>query len=427
MSPRADSTCSRGLDLRSAVGWTCRPAVQAALLLLVLIGLGVRAAQISVAALEGARDVEDLAGVSRTFPHNTAYAALLARADIIGGRLDPATRRLEDALGRNPASAGLWLDLARAAVSAGKMPETAAAAMSARRREPMSAAVCHDAAVLLFQVGSVPEALAALRCAVDLDPQRARDVYDLAWSVVGAGAVVHDAVVPDTAEGWRGYMSYARQRRPEDTAIAWARLTRHGPRTEDRFDYVEFLTQHGRGAEAAGVWAEAYGPRGDNLVFDGSFEAEPVGRGLGWVLGRSDEARTAVVAIPDAPDGRRALQVAFTGSNVDYRHAYQVVPVDEGQRYQVRAVLRAEELYSLSAPRLVVRGYGGCALGEVAGREWKGTMPWAADTLDFAAPPGCSTVIVQVRRRPAGRFGSNISGRLWLDRVEIVRVPDKAV
>ena len=52
---------------------------------------------------------------------------------------------------------------------------------------------------------------------------------------------------------------------------------------------------------------------------------------------------------------------------------------------------------------------------------------WTTEVLDFVAPPGCSTVVVQVRRPPAGRFGGNISGRLWLDRVEIVRVPDKAV
>jgi hypothetical protein len=401
--------------------------VQAALLLLVLIGLGVRAAKVSIAAFEGARDVEGLVALSRTLPDNTAYDALLARADIIGGRPQAAAQRLQDALGRNPASAGLWLDLARAAISAGHVGETAAAAVAALRREPMSAEVCHDAAVLLLEAGAVPEALAALRCAVDLDPRRARDVYDLAWSVVGDGDVVHDAVVPDSAAGWREYMSYARQRRSGETAVAWARLARHGPRAEDRFDYVEFLAQHGRGAEAAAVWAEAYGPRGDNLVFDGSFEAEPVGRGLGWVLARNDAARTVVVAMPDAPDGRHVLQVAFSGSNVDYRHAYQIVPVGEGRPYQLRAVVRAEELYSVSAPHLMVRGYGGCALGEIAGREWKGTMPWATETLDFVAPPGCSTVVVQVRRRPAGRFGSNISGRLWLDRVEIVRIPDKAV
>jgi hypothetical protein len=391
-----------------------------------LVMLGVQAGQLSRAALQGAHDRASLVALADRFPGNTAYAALLARADIVSGRLTDATERLEGALGRNPASAGLWLDLGRAAVSRGDDRAAVRAAVAARRRAPRSADVCYQAAVLLLEADAAAEALPALRCAVDLDPQRATDVYGLAWAVVADGALIRQAVVPDDAAGWRGYVSYARARRAEEAAPAWAHLVRHGASAAERFAQIDFLVKRGRGAEAAGIWAEAYGPRPESLVHNGSFEAEPPGGGLGWMLGGHAGARTAIAARADAPDGRRVLQVTFEGANVDYQHASQIVPVVPGQRYRLRAMVRTDGLRSTSVPRLAVRGYAACPLGEIGGREWKGTVPWTAETFDFDVPPGCSVILVHVRRRPGGRFGGSISGTLWLDRVAIQAIGDEA-
>jgi len=401
--------------------------LRAGVIVVALVVLGAQAARLSRAALQGAHDRRGLVALADRFPANTAYAALLARADIVSGRLADATSRLEVALGRNPAAAGLWLDLGRAAVGRGDSQAAVRAAVAARRRAPMSADVCYQAAVLLLQADAAGEALPALRCAVDLEPQRATDVYTLAWAVVGDGALIRQAVVPDSAAGWRGYASYAYARRADEAAVAWAHLVGHGASAAERFAHIDFLVKRGQGAAAAKIWAEAYGPRSDDLVHDGSFEAEPPGGGLGWMLGGITGARTDIVVRADAPDGRRVLQVTFEGADVDYQHAAQIVPVVPGQRYRLQAMVRTEGLRSTSVPRLTVRGYAQCPLGEIGGRDWKGTVPWTAETIDFDVPPGCSVILVRVRRRPGGRFGREISGSLWLDHVAIHLLGDEAV
>lgn len=401
--------------------------MRTALVVTILALLGWQAARVAGAALRGARDLPSLVALADRFPGNTAYAALVARVDMFEGRFLAATERLEHALGANPASAALWLDLARVAINRGDAPAAVRAAEAARRRAPTSADVCYQAGVLLLEARVVSRALPALRCAIELDPHRAPEVYALAWATIGDGALIRDAIVPDDATGWRGYAAYTRARRSDEAAAAWAGLAEHGATREDRFGYIEFLLRGGRGAEARALWEESFGRSQRNLVHNGSFEATPIGRGLGWTLAAGEGARAAVVTVPAAPDGRRALEVTFEGANVDYQAASQIVPVDAGRRYRLRATVRTEGLRSMSLPHLAVRGYGRCVMTEVGGQEWKGTRPWTQETLDFQVPAGCSVVLVQLRRRPALRFGGHISGRLWLDGVVLEPLSDKTV
>jgi tetratricopeptide (TPR) repeat protein len=394
--------------------------VGASAVALVLLWLGTMAVRVSAAARSRASDLDDVAAASRRFPGNTAYVHLLARADIIGGRPASAAQRLEAALGRNALSPGLWLELGRSELGRGELGRAQAAAAAARQRHPTSAEVCQKAAVILLEAGATAEALDALRCAVDLAPKRALRVYDLAWAVLDDGDLIRQQVVPDTAPGWRRYLWYTRRQQKQEAQAAWAGLVRHGATERDRFDYVEFLVNHGQGQEAADIWWTAYGPRGDNLVFNGSFEDDSRERGLDCLLRPCDGARTALRERTDAPDGRRVLEVRFHGTNVAYEHAFQRVPVAGGRRYQLRASVRTEELTGRSGPRLTVRGHGGCSMSRVEGEELLGTRPWSVETVTFTTPLGCSSVAVMLRREPTERFDKNIRGRLWLDDVRVV-------
>jgi len=386
--------------------------------------LAVSAALVSRAAWVGATDLESVEALARQLPANVAYDHMLARAELASGRFQAALRRLEAALTRNPLVPALWLDFARASLALGQSGRAVAAASAARDRDSVSGAVCYDAAVVLFQAGATEEALDGLRCAAEFTPQRARDVYDLAWAVLGDGERIRRDVVPRSAAGWRGYASYARGHRREEVSPAWAEFARYRPSPSDRLDYVDFLVRSGRGAEAGEVWAEAYGNRGPNLVFNGSFETESMGRGLDWILGSCDGARTATVAGRKAPDGERVLEVTFSGSNVAYSHASQFIPVQGGRRYSLSAFVRSEGVTSLSAPRLTVRGYTGCSMGTIAGRELSGTIPWSEERLTFTTPPECSVILVQLRRESTKRFDRDISGRVLLDRVELTAADD---
>jgi hypothetical protein len=382
--------------------------------------LGYGAAQLAAAAWADPEDPATLAILAARLPANVTYLQALARADLLAARPDAARRRLAEALERNPAAAGLWLDLADAALAADAPEEAVAAVQAARRRHPTSGEVCHRAAVVLLQVGRVGDGLAGLRCAADLAPERAADTYDLGWALLGDGALVREAIVPASHAAWRSYLHYARAHRPADVTAAWEGLERHGgAEPADRLSYVEFLAANGRGAEAERVWAAAYGARGANRVFNGSFESEPVGAGLDWVIERVEGVRAAIVTQAGAPDGRRVLEVVFQGAPVDFHHVRQVVPVEGGRRYGLRARVRTERLTGLGGPRLAVGGYHGCPLGWITGREWRGTTAWREETLSFVPPAGCSAVLVRLQRAPTGAFDRKIGGRLWLDRIEV--------
>jgi tetratricopeptide (TPR) repeat protein len=350
---------------------------------------------------------------------------MLARADLAAWRPEAAARRLEDALPRNLLSPALWLDLARAKVAVESFEQAVEAASMAQRLHPTSDAVSYDAAVILFQSGAAREALTALSRTVELAPNRATEVYDLAWSVVGKGDLIRRLVVPDTAAGWRAYSRYARESREGEISPAWAGLARRGPTAVDRLEHVDFLVRLGRGSEAHQVWTQAYGASGDNLIFNGSFESDSVGRGFDWILRPSDGARTAIIEDREAPQGRRVLEITFNGSNAHYHHAYQFVPVEGGRRYRLGALVRSHEVTSLSLPRLIVRGQFGCTMARIDGRGFGGTIPWSEESLEFSTPPECQVIIVQFRRERTERFDRMITGRVWVDRVELTAVGEE--
>lgn len=393
-------------------------------LAIALAWLAAAAGRVTVAAWGGGRDAEAWAALADQLPGNSAFQAVLARADLAAGRPRAASKRLEAALRDNALSAFLWLDLGRSLIALGDTERAVHAALGARRRAPASGDVCYDAGVLLLQADQVALALDALRCALEFAPRRAMEVYALAWAVLGKGELVRDAV-PDTADGWRTYLHFLRAHRPEEVSTAWAELARRGATSADRLYYVNFLIGTGRGSEAAEVWATAYGPRGRNLVFNGSFESDSVGGGLDWIMQPCDGAEAMVTRMAQAPVGTRVLQVRFDGANVDFHHVYQIVPVAGGRRYQLRATVRAERLTSASGVRLAIAGYRGCAMGRVDGREWRGTTAWSEERLSFTAPARCSAIAVQIRRTRTERFDRNISGRFVVDDVKLVALGDE--
>jgi hypothetical protein len=44
-----------------------------------------------------------------------------------------------------------------------------------------------------------------------------------------------------------------------------------------------------------------------------------------------------------------------------------------------------------------------------------GTHDWETQSIEFAVPEDCHSMVVRLSRRPSRRFDSKIAGRLWLD------------
>jgi hypothetical protein len=345
----------------------------------------------------------------------------LAHLDLEAGRPGAARARLAAAIRRAPFSAGLWLERGEAALRAGQLAEARRAAARALVLAPSDAGACYRAALLLLQAGDAPRAARALRCVVERTPMRAREIFDLAHATYGDDARVLREVAAPGADGVRRFLAWAYERGEVDAAaVGWAALAPLGPLTADVLGYVDFLLAHDRVEAAETEWTRAVRARDPGLIFDGDFEHDPLGAGFGWRLQRLDGARTAIAGGVAAASGGRGLAIEFSGGNLDYAHVSQVVPVAGERRYRLSALVRSEDLTSLSGPRLEVEPHHACpGMATAMSEELRGTRPWRPVAVDFVTPPGCAAIVVRVRRLPTTRLDRDLRGRLYLDDVAL--------
>jgi len=356
----------------------------------------------------------------RAVPGNVADRQALAHLDVAAGRPHAARARLTAALHHAPFAAPLWLDRADVALALGDPPAARHDALHAVALAPADAAGCERAALVLLQADGAADAAPLLRCVATLRPERAPQVLDLATSVYGDAGTVLRAVVPPDANGVARFLRWAHERdRVDAAALGWSALTTLGASRGDRLRHVDFLLDHGEVADAGAIWASAYGAPAPERVFDGDFEADPVGAGFGWLLRERDGVRVAITR-DAAARGRSGLSVEFRGGNVAFFGVQQVVPVEGGRRYRLSALARADGVTSLSGPRLRVEAHPACrGLSTVESVELRGTRPWGPVGVEFTTPPDCRAVRILLCRPSTDRLDQDLSGRVQLDDVAL--------
>ena len=236
--------------------------------------------------------------------------------------------------------------------------------------------------------------------------------------------------------------------------------------------YLERLISSGRFEQAAAVWryllqtGAIVPPVSDsvNLVFNGSFERDPLNIGFDWRIqqqpyldlsfvnreGQSDVAPASTPAQSNGKretgNGQRVLRLDFAvPQNSEYEPAYQLVSVTPGQAYLVTANIRSEEISSDSGPRLRVTDpqcresaapasmaavpslLSGSAAKAVSDRMGPKriaclnattdaairTSAWHEVSVRFTAGPETNLVKLSIWRPRSRAFPMEISGRAW--------------
>ena len=224
------------------------------------------------------------------------------------------------------------------------------------------------------------------------------------------------------------YFGYVRRERSRELAWeVWNRYEGNGGVTpQARDQYVRQLLAEGQAARA---WQAEFGDAVPALPFvvDSGFDRVTERARFGWRIADADGVRASVITERNKDANNKVLRLRFDGDhNVHFYGVSQVLPIEGGYHYVVRARVRSEELTSSEGPRIVVRGLvdkqglsEACDLW-VNGEPFLGTRTeWRETEVFFTAPSGCQGITIHIARPRSKALNKFIDGDLWVDDVTI--------
>lgn len=196
-------------------------------------------------------------------------------------------------------------------------------------------------------------------------------------------------------------------------------------------DYAEFLLRIREPRPAADAWTtyatsvagRLKGAPADypssNHVFNGDFEADPVGGPFDWRIPRGVAGVSASIDAGVGHSGTRSLRLAFDGTaNVGETGVEQVVFVPEG-RYALRGWMRTEGVTTDEGVTLRAVSADEGPRVEVKTEPLSGTKDWQTVQAPFDVASGGRLLRLGVSRKPSLKFDNLVRGSVWVDDVRI--------
>ena len=281
--------------------------------------------------------------------------------------------------------------------------------------------------------GRSDEALSQFRRLLEMDPTYAPETFRLCLKYVGDPVRVFQRVLENRKDPQLNF-SYI------NFLLAQGQGAEAYPIWQDTFalnktfplsqasPYLDWLVRQGPDQEAASVWRDlesrgiirkSSADSAGNLVFNSGFEDPLMSMGFGWRVRKEPYTR---VGLDDsgAFAGVRSARVDFTVSqNEDDQPLYEIVPVSPGHSYRLRADVRSEDISSDCGPRLRVTDPNCPRCLDVSTDGTVGTTGWHPVTLNISTGPDTRQVQISIWRPRCLSFPGDISGRFWVDAVEL--------
>ena len=350
-----------------------------------------------------------------------SYASLAEGPDYERARL-----HLETALRLRPSDAHARLYLALLFDRSGDRDSAREALDAALHADPHNATIRWDAALLAFGWGDRARALEHFRYVLAVDPLQQDAAFQLARTLLRPDEDPGD-LLPQEATGLTNVLAAAI--RHKDFMLAEAAWTRRAslapPLPQDLGrQYLNLLLEEGEGGTARRVWT-ALVPnvqlaRDGDPVWDGGFEADRLsGWGLDWRVQRAWGVEVALDRFV-AAKGNGSLRLTFNSfPTLNFAGVSQLVAVEPGREYQLRAQAKALDFVTRSGLKLqVVLPKGEQVLAET--NAITGTTAWWVPLeAKVRIPVDTSLVLLRLRREPASLPEGNLGGKVWLDEVSL--------
>ena len=351
----------------------------------------------------------------------------LGRVYEADGAYGEARSHFGAALRLRPTDAYAMLELALLADREHDLPGARKALDAALRLDPHNVSIRWDAALLHFRWGDREGALEHFRYVLAVDPSQRDAAFHLARTLLGPGEDP-GSLLPSEPAGLTNVLLAALQHEDLVLAeVAWSRRAKLEPPLPEATSkaYLSLLLDRGEGAMARRLWLSLV-PDGNpaaqgNAVWNGGFETERLlGWGLDWRVRRVWGVDVALDRFVVA-QGSRSLRLTFNSfPTLNFAGVTQLVPVEPGREYRLRALAKALDFTTQSGLKLqvVVPGPVEQLLAETPAIS--GTTPdWVPLETRVTIPSGTALVSLRVRRQPAPEPEGNLGGKVWIDEVSL--------
>jgi len=345
-------------------------------------------------------------------PKNADYhfaAAMIYNYSTQHLNIPRAGQAFEEAARLNPHRSSHWLELSKYYEQEGNKERTRYAMTMALERDPNYAQMHWAAANLYIRLGDLKAADLELRRTADLDVSYLQQVLDLVWRFYEDPDRIISTHVPNSKDANLTAMNYFVSQKSERGAeLSWNRLKTFTTTLPERFTYVDYLVSIGKPHRG---W-EVFDARPTGLVFNPSFETEPLNGGFDWRYSTWEHAE-ARRDTTTAKDGMASFLVIFSGKeNVDYAHVWHWLPTAKDKSYNLKFWMKTEAISTDQGVFLE-------ADGQVSEPQL-GTTYWQEFTIPFTATSDLTTV--RLRRTPSRKFDNLLKGKVWVDGFSVTEV-----
>jgi hypothetical protein len=328
-----------------------------------------------------------------------------------------------------------WLQLAVAMELQGRIGEAGTCLRRVHLLAPNLPAYQWPIANFYLLQGNIDEAFRHFRIVLAGTSQYDSHVFGLAWKATDDAGKILQELIPERVTTEFSYLNFlVSGRRLNEAQAVWKRIVagREAFFPGQSSPYIESLVGAQRTDEAYQVWTDLQKkglirysslPSEKNLISNGEFEDELLNMGFDWRI-VSVEGVYAGLDTSTYHSPSHALLVQFTGKqNLLYQHVYQYVKVSPGQSYRLQAFMKTEDITTDSGPRLqVYDAYNAKALDKLTDDLTGTSDGWTSLLLDFATGPKTDLIVVRLVRLPSKKFDNLISGKVWLDDVQLTPV-----
>lgn len=318
-----------------------------------------------------------------------------------------AGEEFEKSVQLNPYRAMYWLELSKYYEQEANTERSRYAMKMALERDPNYAQTHWAAANLYIRLNDLKAADFELRRTADLDVGYLTQVLDLVWRFYDDPDRIMATDVPNSKDADLTALGYFMSQKSErGAALAWQKLKTFETKPQERFGYIEYLVGLGKSHEA---WEVFSYPAMPALLFNPSFETDPLNGGFDWRFATNDDAE-ARRDTTTAKDGLASWLVTFDGKqNVDYQGLWHWIPTEKGRRYELLFWMKTEAISTNEGMFVEVDGQ--------TSEKQLGTTYWQEFKIPFTA--SADLVAVRLRRVPSKKFDNQLKGKVWLDGFEV--------
>ncbi len=401
-------------------------------LALLLVAAGWKVVQRHRAAVltDSAESVEPLERASILDPElpDAAFRRGLLERDSLG-RPAAARRSLERAVELNPYYWTYRLELARTYELLGQEDLAESVYGEALELNPRSSFFLWSLANFSLRRGRLEQAVESAGRAVGQD----RELMEAAYALLRrAGATAEQIAVhwPADRKARFGLLRFAIDDGSASPGLIedeWRRLLDERPPVPIR--ETGFLFRHllatGSYERARAYWiglqrlhgtVDPAFETGENLVWNGGFEAEISDHPMDWRIVGSEHFRVRRVERGDGPGS--ALEVEFSGlENLDFSGVQQRVFVPPGAELELSCALQSEGITTDRGVYVRVVDSAGREL--LATRPLLGTVDWQSVGGRFVPAAESPWITILLSRRASRRIDSRVAGAVWIDEVVV--------